>query len=155
MNGDLMEAVAGQSVTLTLTDEIDCSRGDVLSTAEDAPEVADQFEATIVWMDDEPLLPGRSHWLKIGTQMVSAHVQPPKYQVNVEQHGASGCQDAGAQRIGVAEVATDRPIVFEPYDVNREMGGFILIDKITNATIAAGMLHFSLRRSKNVHWQAD
>jgi bifunctional enzyme CysN/CysC len=154
MNGDLMEAVAGQSVTLTLTDEIDCSRGDVLSTAEDAPEVADQFEATIVWMDDEPLLPGRSNWLKIGTQMVSAHVQPPKYQVNVNNMEHLAAKTLELNGIGVAEVATDRPIVFEPYDVNREMGGFILIDKITNATIAAGMLHFSLRRSKNVHWQA-
>ena len=154
MNGDLTEAVAGQSVTLTLTDEIDCSRGDVLATAEDAPEVADQFEATIVWMDDEPLLPGRSYWLKIGTQMVSAHVQPPKYQVNVNNMEHLAAKTLELNGIGVAEVATDKPIVFEPYDVNREMGGFILIDKITNATIAAGMLHFSLRRSKNVHWQA-
>ena len=154
MNGDLTEAVAGQSVTLTLTDEIDCSRGDVLATAEDAPEVADQFEATIVWMDDEPLLPGRSYWLKIGTQMVSAHVQQPKYQVNVNNMEHLAAKTLELNGIGVAEVATDKPIVFEPYDVNREMGGFILIDKITNATIAAGMLHFSLRRSKNVHWQA-
>ncbi|NCF74419.1 MAG: sulfate adenylyltransferase subunit CysN [Gammaproteobacteria bacterium] len=154
MSGDLTEAVAGQSVTLTLTDEIDCSRGDVIATAEDAPEVADQFEATIVWMDDEPLLPGRSYWLKIGTQMVSAHVQPPKYQVNVNNMAHLAAKTLELNGIGVAEVATDKPIVFEPYDVNREMGGFILIDKITNATIAAGMLHFSLRRSKNVHWQA-
>lgn len=154
MNGDLTEAVAGQSVTLTLTDEIDCSRGDVLATAEDAPEVADQFEATIVWMDDEPLLPGRSYWLKIGTQMVSAHVQPPKYQVNVNNMEHLAAKTLELNGIGVAEVATDKPIVFEPYDVNRELGGFILIDKITNATIAAGMLHFSLRRSKNIHWQA-
>ena len=154
MNGDLTEAVAGQSVTLTLTDEIDCSRGDVLATAEDAPEVADQFEATIVWMDDEPLLPGRSYWLKIGTQMVSAHVQPPKYQVNVNNMEHLAAKTLELNGIGVAEVATDKPIVFEPYDVNHEMGGFILIDKITNATIAAGMLHFSLRRSKNIHWQA-
>ena len=154
MNGDLTEAVAGQSVTLTLTDEIDCSRGDVLATAEDAPEVADQFEATIVWMDDEPLLPGRSYWLKIGTQMVSAHVQPPKYQVNVNNMEHLAAKTLELNGIGVAEVATDKTIVFEPYDVNREMGGFILIDKITNATIAAGMLHFSLRRSKNIHWQA-
>ena len=154
MSGGLTEAVAGQSVTLTLTDEIDCSRGDVIATAEDAPEVADQFEATIVWMDDEPLLPGRSHWLKIGTQLVSAHVQPPKYQVNVNNMEHLAAKTLELNGIGVAEVATDKPIVFEPYDVNREMGGFILIDKITNATIAAGMLHFSLRRSKNVHWQA-
>ena len=154
MGGDLMEAVAGQSVTLTLTDEIDCSRGDVLATAEDAPEVADQFEATIVWMDNEPMLAGRSYWLKIGTQTVSAHIQPPKYQVNVNNMEHLAAKTLELNGIGVAEVATDKPIVFEPYDLNREMGGFILIDKITNATIAAGMLHFSLRRSKNVHWQA-
>jgi len=154
MDGDLTEAVAGQSVTLTMSDEIDCSRGDVLASTADAPEVADQFEATIVWMDDEPLLPGRSYWLKIGAQMVSAHVQPPKYQVNVNNMEHLAAKTLELNGIGVAEVATDKPIVFEPYDVNREMGGFILIDKITNATIAAGMLHFSLRRSKNVHWQA-
>ena len=154
MDGDLDQGVAGQSVTLTLADEIDCSRGDVLATADDPPEVADQFEATIVWMDDEPMLPGRSYWMKIGTQTVSAHVQPPKYQVNVNNMEHLAAKSLELNSIGVAEVATDKPIVFEPYSVNREMGGFILIDKITNATIGAGMLHFSLRRSKNVHWQA-
>jgi bifunctional enzyme CysN/CysC len=153
MDGDLAEAGAGQSVTLTLADEIDCSRGDVLAVANNPPEVADQFEATIVWMDDEPLLPGRSYWMKIGTQTVSAHVQPPKYQVNVNNMEHLAAKTLELNSIGVAEVATDKPIVFEPYATNRELGGFILIDKITNATIAAGMLHFSLRRAKNVHWQ--
>lgn len=153
MNGDLAEAVAGQSVTLTLTDEIDCSRGDVLAAAENPPEVADQFEATIVWMDDEPLLPGRSYWMKIATQTVSAHVQSPKYQVNINNMEHLAAKTLELNSIGVVEIATDKPIVFEPYSVNHEMGGFILIDKITNATIAAGMLHFSLRRSKNIHWQ--
>jgi len=153
MDGDLAEAVAGQSVTLTLADEVDCSRGDVLAAADDPPEVADQFEASIVWMDDEPLLPGRSYWLKIGTQTVAAHVQPPKYQVNINNMEHLAVKTLALNDIGVAEVATDKPIVFEPYAKNRELGGFILIDKITNATIAAGMLHFSLRRAKNVHWQ--
>ncbi len=153
MNGDLAEAVAGQSVTLTLTDEIDCSRGNVLAAADHPPEVADQFEATIVWMDDEPLLPGRSYWMKIATQTVSAHVQSPKYQVNINNMEHLAAKTLELNSIGVVEIATDKPIVFEPYSVNHEMGGFILIDKITNATIAAGMLHFSLRRSKNIHWQ--
>jgi len=153
MNGDLAEAVAGQSVTLTLRDEIDCSRGNVLAAADHPPEVADQFEATIVWMDDEPLLPGRSYWMKIATQTVSAHVQSPKYQVNINNMEHLAAKTLELNSIGVVEIATDKPIVFEPYSVNHEMGGFILIDKITNATIAAGMLHFSLRRSKNIHWQ--
>jgi len=153
MDGDLIQAVAGQSVTLTLSDEIDCSRGDVLAAADNPPEVADQFEASIVWMDDEPMLPGRSYWLKLATQTVSAHVQAPKYQVNVNNLEHLAVKTLELNGIGVAEVATDKPIVFEPYSDNRELGGFILIDKITNATIAAGMLHFSLRRAKNVHWQ--
>ncbi len=154
MDGDLAEAVAGQSVTLTLEDEIDCSRGDVIAASDDPPPIADQFEATIVWMDDDEMLPGRSYWLKIGTQMVSAHVQEPKYEVNVNTLEHIATKTLRLNSIGVAEVATDKRIVFEPYKVNREMGGFILIDKVTNSTVAAGMLHFDLRRSQNVHWQA-
>ncbi|MFS0772655.1 sulfate adenylyltransferase subunit CysN [Sphingomonas sp. 1P08PE] len=152
-DGDLPRAVAGQSVTLTLADEVDCSRGDVIAAAGDPPSVADQFEATIVWMADEPMLPGRAYWLKLGTQTVSATVQPPKYVVNVNtmEHLAAKTLDLNA--IGVASLATDRPIVFRPYAEDRELGGFILIDKMTNATVAGGMLHFSLRRAQNVHWQ--
>ena len=153
MDGDLDEAVAGQSITLTLADEIDCSRGDVIAQADTPPEVADQFEATIVWMDDRPMLPGRSCWMKIGTQTVSAHVQQPKYQIDVNSMEHLAAKTLELNNIGVAEVATDKPIVFEPYADNREMGCFVLIDKVTNATIAAGMLHFSLRRAKNIHWQ--
>ena len=154
LDGDLDEAVAGQSVTLTFADEIDCSRGDVIATADAPPEVADQFEATIVWMADEEMLPGRPYWLKLGTQTVTASIQHPKYQVNVNtmEHLAAKTLDLNA--IGVANLSTDRPIVFEPYAANRGLGGFILIDKLTNATVAAGMLHFSLRRAQNVHWQA-
>jgi bifunctional enzyme CysN/CysC len=154
LGGDLEEAVAGQSVTLCFDDEIDCSRGDVIATADDPPEVSDQFEATIVWMDDNALLPGRAYWLKLGTQMVSATVQEPKYSIDVNtmQHMAAKTLDLNA--IGVGEIATDKPIVFEAYADNRTLGGFILIDKITNATVGAGMLHFSLRRAQNVHWQA-
>ncbi|AYO79417.1 sulfate adenylyltransferase subunit CysN [Sphingobium yanoikuyae] len=154
LDGDLDEAIAGQSVTLCFADEIDCSRGDVIAVADNPPEVSSQFEATIVWMDDEAMLPGRPYWLKIGTQSVSATVQAPKYVVNVNtmEHLAAKTLDLNA--IGVVELATDKPITFEPYADNRTLGGFILIDKISNRTVAAGMLHFSLRRAQNVHWQA-
>ena len=152
--GDLDEAVAGQSVTLCFADEIDCSRGNVIAAADAPPETADQFEATIVWMDDEPLVVGRAYWLKLGTQMVSAIVREPKYQVNVNTMEHLAAKTLELNAIGVAELTTDRAIVFEPYAQNRTLGGFILIDKITNATVAAGMLHFSLRRAQNVHWQA-
>jgi bifunctional enzyme CysN/CysC len=154
LDGDLQQAIAGQSVTLTFEDEIDCSRGDVIAAADAPPQVADQFEATIVWMDESEMLPGRPYWLKIGTQTVTATVQQPKYQVNVNtmEHLAAKTLDLNA--IGVANLSIDRLIPFEPYADNRDLGGFILIDKMTNATVAAGMLHFSLRRSDNVHWQA-
>jgi bifunctional enzyme CysN/CysC len=157
-NGDLLEAVAGQSVTLTLADEIDCSRGDVIAVADDPPQSADQFEATLVWMSDDHLIPGRGYWLKLATQTVSATVAQPKYEVNVNDPAGSGSHLAAMtlelNSIGVAQVTTDKPIVFEPYADSRELGGFILIDKLTNATVAAGMIHFCLRRAQNVHWQA-
>jgi bifunctional enzyme CysN/CysC len=162
--GDLAEAVAGQSVTVTFEDEIDCSRGDVIATAGDPPEIADQFEATIVWMDEQEMLPGRGYWMKVGTQTVTASVQQPKYEVNVNTLEHLAAQTLELNAIGVATIATDREIVFEPYAVegggspnraapNRALGGFILIDKLTNATVAAGMLHFALRRSQNIHRQ--
>jgi bifunctional enzyme CysN/CysC len=158
LDGDLDEAVAGQSVTVCFADEVDCSRGDVIAAAAAPPEVSDQFEATLVWMDDDPLRVGRSYWLKLGTQMVSATVQQPKYTINVNDPVGLGSQMAAKtlelNAIGVAELATDKPIVFEPYADSRTLGGFILIDKITNRTVGAGMLHFSLRRAQNVHWQA-
>jgi len=151
---DLEEAVAGQSVTLTLADELDCSRGDVLAAAEDPPESADQFEATLVWMADEELLPGRPYWLKLATQFVTATVYGPKYQINVNTMERLAAKTLALNAIGVANLSTDKPLVFEPYEKSRDLGGFILIDKISNATVAAGMLHFALRRSSNVHWQA-
>ncbi|MGB3166327.1 MAG: sulfate adenylyltransferase subunit CysN [Alteraurantiacibacter sp.] len=154
-DGQLDEAIAGQSVTLTLEDEIDCSRGDVLSVADNPPETADQFEATIVWMADEELHVGRGYWLKLGTQTVSATVQQPKYRVDVNTMDQMAAKTLGLNDIGVAEVYADKPLVFEPYTQNRTLGGFILVDKITNATVAAGMLNFSLRRSQNVHWQTS
>ena len=153
-DGELSEAVAGQSVTLCLTDEIDCSRGDVIAAADNPPEVSDQFESTIVWMAEEPLIPGRAYYLKLGTQTVSATVQSPKFTINVNNMEHMAAKTLELNAIGVAEILTDKPIVFEPYANNHVLGGFILIDKITNATVAAGMLHFSLRRAQNVHWQA-
>ncbi|MBS0480232.1 MAG: sulfate adenylyltransferase subunit CysN [Proteobacteria bacterium] len=153
-DGDLDMAVAGQSVTLTFADEIDCSRGDVIAIADNPPQVADQFEATIVWMADDPMLPGRGYWLKLGAQTVTAQVQPPKYQVNVNTMAQLAAETLDLNAIGVANIAIDKPLVFEPYADSRELGGFILIDKVTNATVAAGMLHHALRRSQDVHWQA-
>ncbi len=154
MDGDLPEAVAGQSVTVTLTDEIDCSRGDVIAGAEQPPQAADQFEATIVWMSDEALIPGRGYWLKLATQTVTATVAQPKHEVDVNSFEHLAAKTLSLNSIGVCEVTTDRPIVFEPYHESRQLGGFILVDKLTNATVAAGMIHFSLRRAQNIHWQA-
>jgi len=153
-DGELEAATAGESVTLTLADEVDCSRGDLIAGAADPPQVADQFEATLIWLSEEPMLPGRAYALKLATQSVLATIQPPKYQVNVNtlEHLAAKRLDLNA--IGVVTLHTDRPLVFEPYQRDRTLGGFILIDRITNATVAAGFIHFALRRSQNVHWQA-
>ena len=154
LDDQLDEAVAGQSVTICFADEVDCSRGNVIAVADAPPEVSDQFEATIVWMDDDPLHVGRAYWLKLGTQTVSVTVQQPKHTVNVNTMEHLAAKTLELNAIGVAELATDKPIVFEPYALSRTLGGFILIDKITNRTVGAGMLHFSLRRAQNVHWQA-
>ncbi|SFJ12518.1 bifunctional enzyme CysN/CysC [Sphingomonas sp. NFR04] len=154
MGGDKEVAVAGESVTLTLADEVDCSRGDVIATADAPPQVADQFKATIVWMDPAELLPGRAYWLKLGTQTVSAVIRAPEYAIDVNTMARAPAKTLALNDIGVAEVATDRAIVFEPYAGSHDLGGFILIDKLTNATVGAGMLDFALRRAQNVHWQA-
>jgi bifunctional enzyme CysN/CysC len=153
-DGDRESARTGDSITLTLADEVDCSRGDVIASAGDPPQVADQFEATIVWMDAEPLKPGRGYWLKLGTQTVTASIAEPKYEINVNTMAKLAATSLALNSIGVAEVTTERRIVFEPYDENPTLGGFVLIDKVTNQTVAAGMLHFALRRAQNVHWQA-
>ena len=153
-DADLADAQAGQSVTMTLTSEVDCSRGDVIAIAADPPEVADQFEASIVWMSEEPLLPGRGYWLKLASQTVSATIAAPKYALAVDTGEHLAAKLLELNDIGVAEVTTDRPLVFEPYAHSRALGGFILVDKLTNATVAAGMLHFALRRAHNIHWQA-
>jgi bifunctional enzyme CysN/CysC len=154
MTGDLPRAVAGQSVTITLTDEIDISRGDVLSIAGQPPEVADQFEATIVWMDDEAMLPGRPYLMKIGTRMVGASITEPKYKVNVNTLEHLAAKRLELNEIGVCNLSLDAPIAFDAYQDNHTLGGFILVDRISNRTVGAGMLHFALRRSQNIHWQA-
>jgi bifunctional enzyme CysN/CysC len=154
MDGDLDRAVVGQSVTITLVDEVDVSRGDVLVAAENPSAVADQFEAHIVWMDDYEMLPGRPYLLKIGARTVSATLAQPKYKVNVNTLEQVAAKTLELNEIGVCNINLDRPIPFDPYVENRDMGGFILIDRFTNATVAAGLLHFALRRSDNVHWQA-
>ena len=152
--GDIDVAVAGQAVTLTLADEVDCARGDVIAAAAAPPEVADQFEATIVWMADEAMVPGRALWLKLGTQNVSASVAAPDHVLNVNTLEKLAAKTLELNAIGVATVTTDRPLVFAPYAEDRTLGGFILIDKLSNATVAAGMLIRPMRRAQNIHWQA-
>ena len=153
MDGDLDSAPTGQSVTLTLVDERDCARGSVIADAADPPEVADQFEATIVWMDEEPLLPGRSYLLKIGTATVGATVTDLKHQIDIDTGEPVPAKTLELNGIGIANISLDRAIPFESYEQSRELGGFILIDRISNATAGAGMIHFALRRAHNIHWQ--
>jgi bifunctional enzyme CysN/CysC len=153
-DGDLEQAVAGQSVTLTLTDEIDVSRGDVIAKADARPAVADQFEATIVWMAEEPMLPGRNYLLRIADAQATATITPLKYKLNVNSLERLAATKLELNEIGVADLELDRQIAFDPYRENRETGGFILIDRISSHTVGAGLLHFALRRSDNVHWQA-
>ena len=151
---DLDVAVAGQSVTLTLADEIDISRGDVIAEAAAPPPVADQFEATVVWMDDEAMLPGRPYLLKLGTRTVSAQITEPKYKINVNTLEHLAAKRLELNEIGVCNLSLDAPIAFDAYTDNHDLGGFILVDRISNRTVGAGMLHFALRRSQNIHWQA-
>ena len=153
-DGDLDRAVAGQSITLTLTDEVDVSRGDVLTPANEPASVADQFQATIVWMHEEPMLPGRPYLIKLGTRTVTGSITTPKYKVNVNTLEHLAAKQLELNEIGVCNLSLDRPIAFDPYTENREMGGFILIDKLSNDTVGAGLLNFALRRAENIHWQA-
>ena len=151
--GDQPLAVAGQSITITLDDEVDISRGDVISAAAAPAEVADQFECTLVWMSDEPMLPGRPYLLKIGTRTVSATITEPKYKVNVNTMEHLAAKKLDLNEIGVCNIALDRQVAFDPYTANRDTGGFILIDRMSNNTVGAGMLHFALRRAHNIHLQ--
>lgn len=153
-DGDLPQAISGQSITLTLADEIDISRGDVLATPDSLPGVADQFEATIVWMSDEPMLPGRPYLMKIGTKTVTANISTLKYKVNVNTLEHVAVTKLELNEIGICNLNSDQLIAFDPYKEDRDTGGFIMIDRLTNNTVGAGMLHFALRRSQNIHWQA-
>ncbi|MFS2212980.1 sulfate adenylyltransferase subunit CysN [Telluria sp. Tellsp104] len=153
-DGDLEQAVSGQAITLTLADEIDISRGDVLSTVAAPIGAADQFEATIVWMAEEPMLPGRSYLLKLGTKTVTATSAAPKYKVNVNTLEHLAAKKLELNEIGVCNLSFDQQVAFDPYKENRDTGGFILIDRLTNSTVGAGLLNFALRRSQNIHWQA-
>ncbi|KCZ57042.1 adenylylsulfate kinase [Hyphomonas beringensis] len=152
--GDLEEGVAGQSITLTLADEIDCSRGDVIVSADDPTEVSDQFQARILWMSESPLLPGRRYLLKIGSKTVTATVNAPKYGIDVNTLSDIPAKTLELNQIGVTTLSLDQAIPYDPYDVNREMGGFILIDRMTNDTVGLGLIDFALRRASNIHWQA-
>ncbi|MGF6839809.1 bifunctional enzyme CysN/CysC [Paraburkholderia youngii] len=152
-DGDLDEAFAEQSVTLLLADEVDVSRGDLISAADSPAQVADQFEATLVWMSDQPMLRGRSYLLKIGTRTVTATILPLKYKLNVETLDHVAAETLALNEIGVAELEFDRPIAFDPYERDHETGGFIVIDRMTNSTVGAGMLRFALRRASNIRWQ--
>ena len=154
MDGDLPEAQAGQSITLTLNDEIDISRGDLICETMSPAETGSQFEATILWMAEQKMFPSRTYLMKSGTQTAQITVNPPKYKINVNTMAHEAAKNLELNEIGVCTVSLDRRIAFDPYDANRETGSFIMIDKISNSTVGAGTLHFALRRSSNIHWQA-
>ncbi len=152
-DGDLARAVRGQAVTLTLEDEIDISRGDVIATASAPPQVADQFAAHLLWMGEQHLLPGRPYWLKIGARTVGASVTEIKHRVDVNTQEPLAAKSLELNEVGYCNLHLDQPVAFESYADNRELGAFILIDRQTNATVAAGTLDFALRRAANIHWQ--
>jgi len=151
--GDLARAGRGRAVTLTLADEIDVSRGDVIAAASDPPEVADQFAAHLLWMGDNPLLPGRSYWLKSGARTVSAQVTEIKHKVDVNTQERLAAKHLDLNEVAYCNLYLDQPIPYEAYADNRELGAFVLIDRQTNATVAAGTVDFALRRAGNIHWQ--
>jgi bifunctional enzyme CysN/CysC len=153
-DGDLEAARAGHAVTLTLTDELDASRGDLLAAGAAPPPVADQLQATIVWMHDEPMLRGRTYLMKLGARTVTATIAPLKYKVNVDSLEHVAATKLDLNEIGVCDLELSRPVAFDAYEQNRDTGGFILIDRITNDTVGAGMILFALRRAQNIRWQA-
>ncbi len=151
--GDIAAAAVGQAVVLTLADELDISRGDVIAAAHKPPEVADQFAAHLIWMDASQLLPGRPYWLKLGTRTVSAQVTEIKHRIDVNTQAWLAAKHLELNEVAQVNLALDQPIAFEPYARNRALGAFILIDRASNATVAAGTLDFALRRAANIHWQ--
>jgi bifunctional enzyme CysN/CysC len=153
-DGDLKQGVAHQSLTLTLTTEVDVSRGDVICTGASPVEVSDQFEVEILWMGDEPMLPGRPYVIKSGTREVPGTLDQLKYKVNVNTMEHVAAKTLTLNEIGVCNLELDGAIPFAPYTENRDLGGFIVIDRFTNATVGMGLIHFALRRAANIHWQA-
>jgi bifunctional enzyme CysN/CysC len=153
-DGELEQAFTGAAVTLTLEDEVDISRGDVLAAAAQRPEISDQFAAHLIWMSDEQLNPGRSYWIKIGTRTVSASFTEIKHKVDVNNFSKLAAKTLELNEVGLVNLSTQEPIAFEPYGVNKTMGGFIVIDRLSNLTVGAGMIEFGLRRATNIHWQA-
>ncbi|MEM1019454.1 MAG: sulfate adenylyltransferase subunit CysN, partial [Pseudomonadota bacterium] len=154
MDGSLPAAAPGQSVTITLDDEIDCSRGDVICAAGNPAEVSDQFQARILWMSDQAMLPGRKYLLKIGAKTVTATVNAPKHTIDVNTLEEKPAKTLDLNEVGVTTLSLDQRIAFDPYSVSRETGGFILIDRLSNDTVGMGLLDFALRRASNIHWQA-
>ncbi len=150
----LSEAEAGASITLTLNDEVDVSRGDLIVAADAPPEVADQFQVRILWMAEEPMVPGRSYWMKVHAKEITATVMEIKHREDVNTGAHLAAKVLNLNEIAVATLVTSQPVVFEPYTTNRILGGFILIDRLTFATVGAGMVDFALRRASNIHWQA-
>ena len=152
-NGIIDKSFPSQSITLTLTDEIDCSRGDIISSVDSPLEISDQFETTVVWMHEIALIPGRKYILKIGNLELQASCAQPKYKINIETNEYIATKDLELNDIGIVILTTVHEIPFTSYQENRELGGFVLIDKVSNNTVAAGMINFALRRSQNIHWQ--
>ncbi len=152
--GDLPEASAGQSVTVALADAVELARGDLLVASAEPAESSDQFEATVVWMNPSPLLRGRDYFVKVGAQLVTGSLAPLKHKLDVDTLGRLAGTTLGMNEIGVCNVHVDRDVAFDPYEVNHDTGGFLIIDRLSNETVGAGMLHFALRRAQNVHWQA-
>ncbi|WP_235890906.1 bifunctional sulfate adenylyltransferase/adenylyl-sulfate kinase NodQ [Martelella alba] len=154
MDGSLPSAEAGQAVTLVLEDEIEVSRGNILVAPEARPNVADQFQAKLIWFDANPMIPGRSYILRTEVDSTSATITALKYHVNVNTFAHEAAKALNMNEVGVCNISTQAPIVFDAYKDNRTTGNFVIIDRITNATVGAGMIDFPLRRAQNVHWQA-
>jgi bifunctional enzyme CysN/CysC len=154
MDGDLQRAVAGQAVTLVLDREVDISRGDMLSHAGETPEFSNQFQARVVWMSEEPAFPGRSYLLKLGTQLVPATITDLKFRTNVNTLEQTAATKVDLNEVATVTIATDKPIAFDAYASNALTGGFILVDRITNATLGAGTIEFGLRRAQNLTYQS-
>ncbi|MBG1232835.1 sulfate adenylyltransferase subunit CysN [Aestuariivirga litoralis] len=153
-DGDLPEAQAEQAITLTLADEVDASRGDVITAAQSPVEVSDQFEAQVLWMGDEPMLPGRSYVIKSAAKSLPGTLDKLKYKVNVNTLERTATETLALNEIGVCNLELNGPLAFEPYGENKTLGAFIIIDRFSNNTVGFGLINFALRRAANIHWQA-